>query len=85
MNEGSMLFDHGVNGRIEYSTIDELKSFLKGGHVRISIKLYILETTGVKNVSVADQKGKRYALDGAAVKQVPARGMYINNGKKYIK
>ena len=25
MNEGSMLFDHGDNGRIEYSTIDELK------------------------------------------------------------
>ena len=85
MNEGSLLFDHGINGRIEYSTIDELKSFLKGGQGRISIKLYVLETTGVKNVSEADQKGKRYALNGAEVKQVPARGMYINNEKKYIK
>lgn len=82
---GSNSWSYTRIGRIEYSTIDELKSFLKGGQGRISIKLYVLETTGVKNVSVADQKGKRYALNGAEVKQVPARGMYINNGKKYIK
>ena len=85
MNEGSMLFDHGVNGRIEYSTIDELKSFLKAGQGRVSVKLSVPETTGIKAAPASRQDGKLYALNGTELKKEPMRGMYIKNGKKYIK
>ena len=72
-------------GRIEYSTIDELKSFLKAGQGRVSVKLSVPETTGIKAAPASRQDGKLYALNGTELKKEPMRGMYIKNGKKYIK
>ena len=82
---GSNSWSYTRLGRIEYSTIDELKSFLKAGQGRISVKLSISETTGVKAASASRQDGKLYALNGTELKKEPMRGMYIKNRKKYIK
>jgi hypothetical protein len=82
---GSNSWSYTRLGRIEYSTIDELKSFLKAGRGRISVKLSISETTGVKAASASRQDGKLYALNGTELKKEPMRGMYIKNRKKYIK
>jgi len=82
---GSNSWSYTRLGRIEYSTIDELKSFLKAGEGRVSVKLSVDETTGVKAASAARKDGQLYALDGTQMEQEPARGMYIKNGKKYIK
>jgi hypothetical protein len=82
---GSNSWSYTRLGRIEYSTIDELKSFLKAGQGRVSVKLSVPETTGVKAASASRQDGKLYALNGTELKKEPRRGMYIKNGKKYIK
>ena len=82
---GSNSWSYTRLGRIEYSTIDELKSFLKAGQGRISVKLSISETTGVKAASASRLDGKLYALNGTEFKKEPMRGMYIKNRKKYIK
>lgn len=82
---GSNSWSYTRLGRIEYSTIDELKSFLKAGEGRVSVKLSVDETTGVKAASAARKDEQLYALDGTQMEQEPARGIYIKNGKKYIK
>ena len=82
---GSNSWSYTRLGRIEYSTIDELKSFLKAGQGRVSVKLSVPETTGIKAAPASRQDGKLYALNGTELKKEPMRGMYIKNGKKYIK
>jgi len=82
---GSNSWSYTRLGRIEYSTIDELKSFLKAGQGRVSVKLSVPETTGIKATSVSRQDGKLYALNGTELKKEPTKRMYIKNGKKYIK
>lgn len=82
---GSNSWSYTRLGRIEYSTIDELKSFLKAGQGRVSVKLSVPETTGVKAASASRQDGKLYALNGTELRKEPMKGMYIKNGKKYIK
>jgi hypothetical protein len=82
---GSNSWSYTRLGRIEYSTLDELKSFLKAGQGRVSVKLSVPETTGIKAASASRQDGKLYALNGTELKKEPMKGMYIKNGKKYIK
>ncbi len=82
---GSNSWSYTRLGRIEYSTINELKSFLKTGQGRISVKLSVPETTGIMTTSASIQDGKIYALNGTELKQEPTKGMYIKNGKKYIR
>ena len=82
---GSNSWSYTRLGRIEYSTIDELKSFLKAGQGRVSVKLSVPETTGIKAAPASRQDGELYALNGTELKKEPMRGMYIKNGKKYIK
>ena len=82
---GSNSWSYTRLGRIEYSSIDELKSFLKAGQGRVSVKLSVPETTGIKAAPASRQDGKLYALNGTELKKEPMRGMYIKNGKKYIK
>lgn len=82
---GSNSWSYTRLGRIEYSSIDELKSFLKAGQGRVSVKLSVPETTGIKAAPASRQDGELYALNGTELKKEPMRGMYIKNGKKYIK
>jgi hypothetical protein len=82
---GSNSWSYTRLGRIQYTTLDELKSFLKAGQGRISVVLSAAERTNIKATSATEHEGKLYALNGTELKQEPARGMYIKNGKKYIK
>ena len=90
---GSNSWSYTRLGRIEYSTIDELKSFLKAGQGRISVKLSISETTGISDVrskmddvrsKMDDVRSAAYTLDGRRA-DASTRGIVIQNGKKYIK
>ena len=82
---GSNSWSYTRLGRIQYTTLDELKSFLKAGQGRISVVLSAAERTNIKATSATEHEGKLYALNGTELKQEPARGVYIKNGKKYIK
>lgn len=82
---GSNSWSYTRLGRIQYTTLDELKSFLKAGQGRISVVLSAAERTNIEATSATEHEGKLYALNGTELKQEPARGMYIKNGKKYIK
>jgi hypothetical protein len=82
---GSNSWSYTRLGRIQYTTLDELKSFLKAGQGRISVVLSAAERTNIKATSATEHEGKLYALNGTELKQEPARGMYIKNGKKHIK
>ena len=82
---GSNSWSYTRLGRIQYTTLDELKSFLKAGQGRISVVLSAAEHTNIEATSATEHEGKLYALNGMELKQEPARGVYIKNGKKYIK
>lgn len=84
---GSNSWSYTRLGRIEYSTIDELKSFLKAGQGRINVKLSVPETTGVESLTPVPSpkgEGRLYSLSGQLVNN-PHKGIFIKNGKKYIK
>lgn len=84
---GSNSWSYTRLGRIEYSTIDELKSFLKAGQVRISVKLSVPKTTGIESLTPAPSpkgEGRLYSLSGQLANN-PHKGIFIKNGKKYIK
>lgn len=82
---GSNSWSYTRLGRIQYTTLDELKSFLKAGQGRISVVLSAAERTNIKATSATEHEGKLYALNGTELKQEPAKGVYIKNGKKHIK
>ena len=84
---GSNSWSYTRLGRIEYSTIDELKSFLKAGQGRISVKLSVPKTTGIESLTPAPSpkgEGRLYSLSGQLANN-PHKGIFIKNGKKYIK
>lgn len=82
---GSNSWSYTRLGRIEYQSTDELKTFLKAGQGRISVTLSVPESTGIDPISAAKQDDKSYTLTGTALKQEPARRVFVKNGKKYIK
>ena len=82
---GSNSWSYTRLGRIEYSTMDELKSFLKAGKGRISVTLSVAEPTAVKATTAARQDGKLYATNGMELKKEPKNGLYIKNTKKHLK
>ena len=82
---GSNSWSYTRLGRIQYSTIDELKSFLKAGQGRVSVTLSVAETTGISQVDPSMKNGKMFALDGTLLKHEPTKGIYIKNGKKTIR
>lgn len=82
---GSNSWSYTRLGRIDYQSLDELKSFLKAGQGRISVTLSIASATGISHLSADKQSGKMYALNGSELKQEPTKGVYIKDGKKVIK
>ena len=82
---GSNSWSYTRLGRIEYQTLDELKTFLKAGQGRISVTLSLASATGISHLSADKHSGKMYALNGSELKQEPTKGVYIKDGKKVIK
>lgn len=73
-------------GKIEGLSKDEIKTFLNAGGGSVRITLSSGSTTGIKQ-TLADRKASsgKYSLDGRKLKQIPNKGVYIENGKKIIK
>jgi len=82
---GSNSWEYTRLGRIEYQSLNELKSFLKAGEGRVSVRLSAANTTDISRMSAEKNNRKIHALNGAALTQMPTRGIYIKNGKKIIR
>lgn len=82
---GSNSWSYTRLGRIEYSTLEQLKSFLKAGQGRVSVTLSAENATGITTAKADDNDSDEYiALNGVRT-QSPMRGIYIKNGKKIVK
>ena len=82
---GSNSWSYTRLGRIEYASLDELKSFLKAGQGRISVTLSADVASGISTASVAGQNGKTYALNGTQLREEPSKGLFIKKGKKRLR
>ena len=82
---GSNSWSYTRLGRIEYESLEQLKSFLKAGQGRVSVTLSAENTSDISSVKADDNDSDGYiALNGVRM-QSPARGIYIKNGKKILK
>ncbi len=82
---GSNSWSYTRLGRIEYESLDELKSFLKAGEGRVSVTLSISSPTGISTKSVGSSRSGDYiSLNGIRTK-TPGRGIYIKDGKKIVR
>ena len=71
-------------GKIEGMTKQQLKDAFGTGEV--SITLYLDNSTGVASISANQTKSNSiYALNGQKLAEVPAKGMYIEDGVKKVK
>ena len=82
---GSNSWSYTRLGRIEYESLEQLKSFLKAGQGRVSVTLSAENATDISSAKADDNDSDCYiALNGVRT-QSPARGIYIKNGKKIVK
>ena len=82
---GSNSWSYTRLGRIEYESLEQLKSFLKAGQGRVSVTLSEENATDISSAKADDNDSDGYiALNGVRT-QSPARGIYIKNGKKIVK
>lgn len=82
---GSNSWSYTRLGRIEYESLEQLKSFLKAGQGRVSVTLSAENATDISSAKADDNDSDGYiALNGVRM-QSPARGIYIKNGKKIVK
>ena len=82
---GSNTWSYTRLGRIQYTTLDELKSFLKAGQGRISVTLSAEATSSFKPATATKHNEKVYAMNGTLLQKEPTNCIFIKNGKKYIK
>lgn len=82
---GSNTWNYTRLGRIQYTTLDELKSFLKAEQGRISVTLSAEATSSLKPTTATRHNEKVYALNGTLLQKEPTNCIFIKNGKKYIK
>lgn len=82
---GSNTWNYTRLGRIQYTTLDELKSFLKAGQGRISVTLSAEATSSLKPTTATRHNEKVYAMNGTLLQKEPTNCIFIKNGKKYIK
>ena len=82
---GSNSWSYTRLGRIDYESLEQLKSFLKAGQGRVSVTLSAENATDISSAKADDNDSDGYiALNGVRT-QSPARGIYIKNGKKIVK
>ena len=81
---GSNLWSYTRLGRIQYDSLDALKTFLKAGQGRISVTLSVGDPTGISRVQADGSSSRAYTLQGT-VAQTGHKGIVIQNGKKIIK
>ena len=82
---GSNSWSYTRLGRIEYESLEQLKSFLKAGQGRVSVTLSAENATDISSAKADDNNSDGYiALNGVRM-QSPVRGIYIKNGKKIVK
>ena len=82
---GSNSWSYTRLGRIEYESLEQLKSFLKAGQGRVSVTLSAENATDISSAKADDNDSDGYiALNGVRT-QSPVRGIYIKNGKKIVK
>ena len=91
-NDNQVVLFYGSNswsytrlGHIEYTSQEELESFLKAGQGNITVKLSLSsETTAINSIrNTLSDKDVFYSLNGQRIDQ-PSHGIYIKNGKKVI-
>ena len=82
---GSNSWSYTRLGHIEYTSQEELESFLKAGQGNITVKLSLSsETTAINSTrNTLSDKDVFYSLNGQRIDQ-PSHGIYIKNGKKVI-
>ena len=82
---GSNSWSYTRLGRIQYSSLQELKDFLHAGEGDITVRLSAENTTGVRSMASDRHDTDDYiSLNGLHTKN-PRKGIYIKNGKKYLK
>ena len=82
---GSNSWSYTRLGRIDYESLEQLKSFLKAGQGRVSVTLSAENATDISSAKADDNDSDGYiALNGVRM-QSPVRGIYIKNGKKIVK
>ena len=91
-NDNQIVLFYGSNswsytrlGHIEYTSQEELESFLKAGQGNITVKLSLSsETTAINSIrNTLSDKDVFYSLNGQRIDR-PSHGIYIKNGKKVI-
>ena len=91
-NDNQIVLFYGSNswsytrlGHIEYTSQEELESFLKAGQGNITVKLSLSsETTAINSTrNTLSDEDVFYSLNGQRIDQ-PSHGIYIKNGKKII-
>lgn len=71
-------------GKIRNVSQNELKNILGSGNVTVTLSLD--DATSVKTAKTTDTNSQQiYAIDGQQLKQVPSKGIYIENGVKKIR
>ena len=83
---GSNSWSYTRLGRIEYESLEQLKSFLKAGQGRVSVTLSAENATDIESLTPTPSpkgEGNIYSLNGQRVMN-PSAGVYIKNGKKVI-
>ena len=73
-------------GHIDNATVEQLKSFLKAGKGTVSVTLSVGDVSAVSAVQKRDDSaaGTGYSVTGARVSP-SHKGVYIRNGKKFVK
>ena len=82
---GSNSYSYTRVGRIEYQTLEELKSFLKAGQTGVKLTLSLTNGTTALNSIRSEQPSDDayYSLDGKRVSKT-GHGLYIHKGKKIV-
>ena len=81
---GSNSWSYTRLGRLQYDSLDQLKSFLKAGQGRVSVTLSLPGTTAINQAKHSHTDGEAfYSLNGQRVEH-PSHGVYIKKGIKVI-